>query len=143
MLGQSTGIDVADVFTKRRILLVSLNKGVVGSETAQLLGSLLVAGLWNGALRRAAIPQQARRPVWAYLDEFQDVLRMGGDVADALAQARGLGLGLVLAHQYLGQLPPALQAAVMGTVRSSITFQLDYEDARVLERRFAPHSDRG
>ena len=138
MLGQSTGIDVADVFTKRRILLASLNKGVVGSETAQLLGSLLVAGLWNGALRRAAIPQRARRPVWAYLDEFQDVLRMGGDVADALAQARGLGLGLVLAHQYLGQLPPALQAAVMGTVRSSITFQLDYEDARVLERRFAP-----
>lgn len=138
MLGQSTGIDVADVFTKRRILLGSLNKGVVGSETAQLLGSLVVASMWNAALRRAGIPKAARRPVWAYLDEFQDVLRMGGDVADALAQARGLGLGLVLAHQYLGQLPPALQAAVLGTVRSSITFQLDREDARTLERRFAP-----
>jgi hypothetical protein len=137
MLGQSTGLDVADVFTKRRILLVSLNKGLVGSETASLLGSLVVAQLWNATLRRTAIPAARRRPVWAYLDEFQDVLRMG-DVADALAQARGLGLGLVLAHQYLGQLPPAVLAAVTGTVRSSVTFQLDHEDARTLERRFAP-----
>jgi hypothetical protein len=138
MLGQSTGLDVGDVFTKRRILLVSLNKGVVGSETAQLLGSLLVANLWNAALKRAAVPQRARRPVWAYLDEFQDVLRMGGDVVDALAQARGMGLGLVLAHQYLKQLPPALQAAVIGTVRSSVVFQLDQEDAKALERRYLP-----
>lgn len=138
MLGQSAGIDVADVFTKRRILLAALNKGLIGSETAQLLGSLVVASLWNAALRRATIPRDARRPVWAYLDEFQDVLRMGGDVTDAFAQARGLGLGLIPANQYLGQLPPALQAAVLGTVRSSIVFQLDHEDARTLERRVAP-----
>lgn len=137
ILGQSTGLDVADVFTKRRILLVSLNKGLVGSETASLLGSLVVALLWNATLRRTAIPAARRRPVWAYLDEFQDVLRMG-DIAEALAQARGLGLGLILAHQYLAQLPPAVLAAVMGTARSSVTFQLDHEDARTLERRFAP-----
>ena len=138
MLGQSAGLDVGDVFTKRRILLVSLNKGVVGAETAALLGSLLVASLWNAALRRVAIPADARRPVWAYLDEFQDVLRVGGDIADALSQARALGLGLTLAHQYLGQLPPALQTAVIGTVRSSVTFQLDRDDAKALERRFLP-----
>jgi hypothetical protein len=138
MLGQSHGLDVSDVFTKRRILLVSLNKGVVGAETAALLGSLLVASLWNAALKRAAIPAAARRPVWAYLDEFQDVLRVGGDIADALSQARALGLGLTLAHQYLGQLPPALQTAVISTVRSSVTFQLDRDDAKTLERRFLP-----
>jgi hypothetical protein len=138
ILGQSTGLDVADVFTKRRILLVSLNKGLVGSETAQLLGSLLVAALRNATLRRASVPQAARRPAWAFLDEFQDVLRMGDDIADGLAQARGLGVGYVLANQYLGQLPRTMQAAVLGTVRSSIAFQLDHDDAAVLERRFSP-----
>jgi energy-coupling factor transporter ATP-binding protein EcfA2 len=137
MLGQSKGLDVADVFTKRRILLASLNKGIVGTETAQLVGALLVAGLRNAALRRAAIPREARRPAWAFLDEFQDVLRMGGDLADGLAQARGLGLIYVLANQYLGQLPPPTQAA-LGTVRSSVVFQLDHDDARALERRFSP-----
>lgn len=139
LLGQSTGIDISEVFTRRRILLVSLNKGAVGTETAKLLGSLLVAALLNAALHRAVVPPARRTPAWAYLDEFQDVLRMGGDVADALAQARSLGLGLVLAHQYLGQLPTTLQAAVLGTVRSSVVFQLDQEDARKLEHRFAPY----
>lgn len=138
MLGQSTGIDVGDVFTKRRILLVSLNKGVVGGEGASLLGSFVVAMLWQAALKRTGQSAQSRRPAWAYLDEFQDVLRLSDDVPDALSQARGLGLGFVLAHQYLGQLPPALQAAVFGTVRSWMIFQPDYDDAKALERRLAP-----
>jgi hypothetical protein len=138
MLGQSRGVDVGAVFTKRRVLLCPMNKGVIGSETARLLSSLIVAGVWNAALRRANIPREARRAVWFYIDEFQDVLRsVGGDIADAFAQARGLGLGFIPANQYLGQLSPAMQAA-MGTVRSMISFQLGPDDARSLERRFAP-----
>jgi hypothetical protein len=66
------------------------------------------------------------------------VLRIGGDIADALSQARALGLGLAVANQYVGQLPPALQTAVISTVRSSVTFQLDHDDAKSLERRFLP-----
>jgi len=138
ILGQSTGIDISHVFTKRRILLVSLNKGMVGAETAALFGSLLVASLLNATLKRAEVAPAMRYPVWAYLDEFQDVLRIGSDVADALSQARAFGLGLVLAHQFLGQLPPALQTAVISTVRSSVTFQLDRDDARVLAPRVSP-----
>lgn len=138
MLGQSDGIRLGDVFTKRRILLASLNKGVVGSETARLLGSLLMAGLWNETLKRAELPKEARRPVSGYVDEFQEVLRIGGDIADALAQARGLGLKLTLGNQYLGQLTPTMQAAVLGTARSSMVFQLDHDDAKTMEHRFAP-----
>ncbi len=138
MLGQSEGIAVADVFRKRRILLVPLSKGVLGTETAQLLGALLVASLWQATLSRARIPATQRRPAFIYLDEFQDVLRLPLDVADMLAQARGLGVGLTLAHQHLGQLPEAVKTAVLGTARTQISFQLDYDDARTLEKRFAP-----
>jgi hypothetical protein len=76
--------------------------------------------------------------VFLYVDEFQDVLKLPLDIADMLAQARGLGVGLVLAHQHLGQLPDAVKTAVLGTARTQLAFQLDYEDARALERRFTP-----
>ena len=140
ILGQSTGIDLSAVFHSRRVVLVPLSKGTVGTETAHLLGSLLMATLWHTTLARAAVPAAQRRPTWAYLDEFQDVLRLGSgsELADMLAQARGLGLGLILAHQYLDQLPKQVQAAVLGTARSQVVFQCEYDDARALEKRFAP-----
>jgi len=138
ILGQSTGLDLKEIFRSRRVLLVPLSKGTIGTETAQLLGSLLVASIWQTTLSRAAIAREKRRPIWLYLDEFQDTLRMAENVADMLAQARGLGLGLTMAHQYLDQLPRHIQAAVLGTARSHIVFQCEHDDARILERRFAP-----
>ncbi|UJH70451.1 type IV secretory system conjugative DNA transfer family protein [Ornithinimicrobium sp. INDO-MA30-4] len=94
--------DLSDVFTKRRVVLVSLSKGTMGPEAAQLLGSLVVGLLWQAALGRAAVPQSQRRPSYVFIDEVQEYLRLPGDLSDALAQARGLGVGFVLAHQHLG-----------------------------------------
>lgn len=138
-LGQSKGVDMSDVLDRRKILLVSLSKGVVGTETAQLLGSLVVAQLVNAVFARAALPAVQRQPAHIYLDEFQEVMRLATDIPDALAQARGFGVGFTLANQYIHQLPDAAKRAVFGTVRSAIVFALqDHDDAKALERRFAP-----
>jgi hypothetical protein len=138
MLGQSSGVRLDEVFTKRRIILVSLPKGVIGTETAALVGSLVMAGLWQATLARAAVAADRRHPVFVYLDEFQDFLRLPLDLADMLAQSRGLGVGLVLAHQYLGQLSDEVKTAILGTARTQVTFQVEYDDARVLAQRFGP-----
>jgi hypothetical protein len=138
MLGQSEGVRLDEVFTKRRIILVSLPAGVIGTETAALAGSLVMAGLWQSTLARVAVPAERRHPVFAYLDEFQGVMRLPVDLPDMLAQARGLGVGLVLAHQYLGQLTDTVRTAVLGTARTQIAFQVEYDDARTLAHRFAP-----
>lgn len=124
--------DVRDVFTKRRILLVNLAKGELGPETAALLGSLVVAQLWQATLGRSAIIPEKRHPVFIYVDEFQDYLRLPTDFADALAQARGLGVGFVLAHQYMHQLDTAMRSAVMNNVQSRIAFRLPNEDAKLI-----------
>jgi hypothetical protein len=140
MLGQSAGLDLGCLFRERKVILVPLAKGTIGSDAAQLLGSLLVAFLWQETLHRATVPEHKRGATFAYLDEFQEVVRFstGDDLADMLSQARGLGLGLVLAHQFLDQLPAHIQSAVLGTVRTQISFQLEYRDARKLADRFAP-----
>jgi len=51
-LGQSNGIDLSAALRQRKILLVSLSRGVIGAEAAYLIGSMLVAGLWQAALSR-------------------------------------------------------------------------------------------
>jgi len=117
------------VFTERKILLVPLRKGIIGAEAASLLGSLVVAELWQATLSRAAIEPERRHPVMVYIDEVQDYLHLPTDLGDALAQARGLGVGFTLAHQFLGQLSPAMRTGVLANARSRICFQLAHEDA--------------
>jgi hypothetical protein len=138
LLGQSQGFDLNTIFTERKILLVPLSRGTLGAETAQLVGSLLVASIWQLTLGRVRIAPEHRRPVWLYADEFQETVRLPIDLADMLAQARALGLGLTLAHQHLGQLPESLKTAVLSTTRTQLAFQLDYDDATTLSRSFAP-----
>lgn len=136
VLGQAQPrFDLTDVFTKKAVVLVRLPKGEIGSEAAQLLGSLLVAHLWRLAQARSAVPANRRHPVFFYLDEFQEFLRLPVDLSDALVQARGLGVGLVLAHQHLGQLDKTVKAAVLANAASRVAFRLDHEDAGVIAKR--------
>jgi type IV secretory pathway TraG/TraD family ATPase VirD4 len=138
LLGQSRGIALGEIFTRRRIVLVSLAKGKLGSDTAALLGSLIVSSFWQATLERITVAEDRRHPVMVYLDEFQDFLRLPLDLADMLAQARGLGVGLTLSHQYLGQLGDTVKTAVLGTARTQLVFQLQPEDARAVSARFLP-----
>ena len=124
--------DLREVFTKRRILLVNLSKGTLGPETAALLGSLLMTGLWQATLGRSQIPPERRHMVPIYVDEFQDYLRLPVDFADALAMARGLGVAFVLAHQFLHQLDPQVRSSVLANAQSRVVFRLPADDARIV-----------
>ena len=135
-LGQAApSFDLGEVFTQRRIVLVSLNKGVLGAESARLLGSLLVGQLWPLILARAAVEPSRRHVVSVFIDEVQDYLSLPGSLADALAQARSLGTAFHLAHQYRGQLPAALKAGIDANARNKIIFSLSAADAAELARQ--------
>ncbi len=124
--------DLRQVFTERKILLVNLARGQLGPETAALLGSLIMSQLWQAILGRSAVAPERRHPVFIYVDEFQEYLRLPVDFADALAQARGLGCGFLVANQYLHQLDTAMRSAVLANVQSRVVFRLPSEDARII-----------
>jgi hypothetical protein len=141
VLGQAhPEFELRDLFTKRRIVLVSLNKGLLGSEGARLLGSLIVSQLWPLVLSRAAVDPARRHVVSVFIDEVQDYLTLPTDLADALAQARGLGVGFTLAHQYRKQLPTGLLAGVDANARNKIVFGLNGDDAAAFAKQ-APGLD--
>lgn len=132
VLGQTDPkFDLADVFTKKKILLVSLNKGIIGAESARLLGSLLIGQLWPLILGRAKLPPQRRHLTSIYVDEVHDFIHgIPGDLADALAQSRSLGVAWHMAHQYRAQLTPTMWAAIDANARNKICFGLSASDAR-------------
>jgi len=70
--------------------------------------------------------------VSVYIDELQDYLSLPTDFSDALAQARGMGVGLTLAHQYRDQLPPNIRAGVDTNTRNKIVFGLNAGDAKAM-----------
>ncbi|GAA1250588.1 hypothetical protein GCM10009665_46600 [Kitasatospora nipponensis] len=121
------------------IALVRLPKGVLGEETARLLGSFAVAKTWQAATRRAGTREQDRRDAALYLDECHNFLTLPYPLEDMLAEARGYRLGLVLAHQHLAQLPHDLREGISANARSKIAFNSSPEDARDLERHMAPN----
>nr|WP_325239685.1 type IV secretory system conjugative DNA transfer family protein [uncultured Oscillibacter sp.] len=131
VLGQAhPKFSLMDLFTQRKIVLVPLNRGIVGGEAGKLLGSLIVGLTWTLALSRANLPPERRHLVSVYIDELQDYLSLPTDLSDALAQARGLGVGMTLAHQYRDQLPPEVRAGVDANCRNKIVFGLNSKDAK-------------
>lgn len=132
VLGQVTPrFQLRDVFTKRSIVLVSLNKGIIGGESARLLGSLPIGQLWPLILSRAAQPKERRHLVSVYVDEVHDFIHgIPGDLADALAQSRSLGVAWHMAHQYRAQLTTQMKGAIDANARNKICFGLSAPDAR-------------
>lgn len=132
VLGQSNPkFNLTDLFTSRKIVLVPLNKGLIGGESAKLLGSLIVGLTWTLALSRAGIPEEKRHLVSIYIDELQDYISsISSDFSDALAQARSLGIGICGAHQYREQLPPEIRAGVDANARNKICFGVNAADAK-------------
>jgi hypothetical protein len=129
--------NIQQVLTERKILLVPLRRGVIGPEAASLLGSILLAELWNATQARSAVPASQRHPVMVYVDEVQDYLHLGTDLGDALAQARGYKVAFTLAHQYIDQLGREMKAAVTANARSRVAFQLPHDDALTLAKGHA------
>jgi Helicase HerA, central domain len=130
-----SSIDLSEVMDERKIFIANLAKGSLGPGHAHLLGAMLVSGFSNAAARRGATRAHAadqRIPFFLHVDEFENFATDA--FGDILSEARKWKLGLVLAHQFLEQLPPKLRAAVLANVGTLVAFQLGGEDAEVIAR---------
>lgn len=135
IIGQSEpALSMSEVLRSGKVLLCSLASGLLGEEAASLLGALIVAELWHATTARAGQPAENRRPVMAYLDEWQHFVHLPTPMPSMLAEARGMKLGMTLAHQHLDQLDDEARNAVLANARSRVLFQLPASDARIMER---------
>ncbi|MGK5680183.1 type IV secretory system conjugative DNA transfer family protein [Actinoplanes sp. URMC 104] len=122
-------------------LLVRIPKGQLGEDTSKLLGSLILAQVWQAATARASVDPDRRRDATLIIDEAQNFLTLSSSLDTMLAEARKYRLSMVLAHQDLAQFPKDLLAAASANARNKIYFSVAPEDARILARHTMPELD--
>jgi hypothetical protein len=135
---QRSTIDIARCLDTGRLLLVRVPKGSLGEDTSRLLGSFVVARVWQAALARASQPEHARADAELYVDEVHNYLNLPTPLEEMLAEARGYRLSLCLAHQHLGQLPKEMHEALAANARTKLYFQLSAQDAQALGKEVEP-----
>jgi hypothetical protein len=81
-------------------------------------------------------PKTKIPPFYLYLDEFQNVAT--DSIKSILSEARKYKLGLILAHQYIEQIPKDIKDAIFGNVGSKAIFRINPEDAKFCENFLGP-----
>lgn len=120
-----------DVMDNKKILLVKLDRGRL-KGSADLLGSLILAKIQMTAFARTDQIEAERAPFYLYVDEFQNFAIES--FIETLAQSRKYKLPLILAHQQLGQLSPALRASVLTNCGLQAYFRISRADADILAK---------
>jgi hypothetical protein len=87
-------------------------------------------------MSRVDISEDKRRDFYLYVDEFQNFTT--SSFASILSEARKYRLNLILANQYITQMPELVRDAVFGNVGTLITFRVGPQDAKYLEEEFEP-----
>jgi type IV secretory pathway TraG/TraD family ATPase VirD4 len=127
-------INIRRIMDESKILLVNLAKGQIGEDASSLLGGLLVTTIGLAAFSRQEIDAAARRPFYCYLDEFQNFTTLS--MANMFSELRKYRVGMIVVHQYLFQLDPAVQNAVLGNTGTLISFRLGPKDASFIGLEF-------
>ena len=137
IVGQvKSSIDMREVMDSSKILIVNLSKGKVGEDTSSLLGAMMITKLQLAAMSRVDIPEHERKDFYLYVDEFQNFATEA--FANILSEARKYRLDLILANQYITQMPEIVSDAVFGNVGTMISFRVGAVDAEFLEKEFEP-----
>jgi hypothetical protein len=127
-------INVRRIMDEGKILLVNLAKGQIGEDASSLLGGLLVTTIGLAAFSRQETDAGSRRPFYCYLDEFQNFTTLS--MANMFSELRKYRVGMIVVHQYLYQLDPAVQYAVLGNTGTLISFRLGPKDANFIGLEF-------
>jgi hypothetical protein len=136
---EKSTFDFREIIDEGKVLLVNLSKGQIGEDNANLLGAMLTTKLYLAAMSRAdkSKAEINKLPAfYLYIDEFQNLANES--FANILAEARKYKLSLILAHQYMEQMPDTIRAAVFGNIGTMIAFQVGAIDAEILEQQFLP-----
>ncbi|HEL2262721.1 TPA: type IV secretion system DNA-binding domain-containing protein [Streptococcus suis] len=136
MLGQAQPkFSLSELFQGRKIVLVPLNKAVIGSESAKLIGSLVTSILWMLILRQSSVEPSKRQSAFIYVDETPSFLGIpNANLDEALSQSRQFNVGWAIGFQHLAQMSSNLKAGIESNTANKIVFGLNLNEAKEMAK---------
>jgi hypothetical protein len=130
-----SSIKLDDVMNQGKILIANMSQGRLGEDNAALLGAMLITKFQLAAMHRVSMPEASRRDFYLYVDEFQNFAT--GSFIKIMSEARKYRLDIMLANQYMAQIPPEVIQAILGNAGTVTTFAVGASDADILFKEFA------
>ena len=130
-----SSFSIEDIMDQGKILLVNLSQGRLGEDNATLLGAMLITKIQLAAMSRVNTPEEERRDFYLYVDEFQNFATESFN--KILSEARKYRLSLILANQYIAQIPEDVRKAIFGNCGTMISFVLGSEDAKIFSDEYS------
>jgi hypothetical protein len=138
MVVQQKSLDFEQILDSKKIVLMKLSQGLIGTENSYLLGTFLVSKIQQAAMARQAKQKADRSNFYLYIDEFQNFITPS--MSAILSGARKYHLGLILVHQDMQQLnkyDTELASSVVANAGTRICFRLGDTDAKRFENGFS------
>ncbi len=123
-------LDLFGEMNAGKVILINTAKDLLKEQGTEIFGRFFIALIAQAAQERATLPEHNRMPTFVYIDEAADYFDR--NIGIILAQARKYNVGMVLAHQYLGQLDPRLQEAFSANTSIKFAGGVSAKDARSL-----------
>lgn len=128
-------IQIDEIMNEGKILICNMSQGKLGEDNAALLGAMLITKIQLAAMRRVDVKEETRRDFFLYVDEFQNFAT--NSFIKILSEARKYRLDLMLANQYMAQIPEEVQKAILGNTGTMISFSVGASDASILHKELA------
>jgi hypothetical protein len=123
-------LDLFSEMNAGKVILINTAKDLLKENGTEIFGRFFIAMIAQAAQERAVLPASERLPTFVYIDEASDYFDR--NVGVILSQARKYNVGMVLAHQFLGQLEPKLHEAIAANTAIKFAGGVSAKDARAL-----------
>lgn len=136
-------INFDDIVNNRKILICNLAEGKIGEDTAQLLGTAIIAKVHLAMTRRARMEASYRKPFYLFVDEFQTFAT--SSFTRLLSGGRKYGLRVTVAEQSTAQQDDRnIINVILANVGTVVCFRTASPlDENLMMPQFAPLVDIG
>ncbi|MFN3889605.1 MAG: type IV secretory system conjugative DNA transfer family protein [Beijerinckiaceae bacterium] len=123
-------LDLFAEMNSGKVILINTAKDLLKENGTEIFGRFFIAMITQAAQERAVLSTSKRLPTFVYVDEAHDYFDRNTGVI--LSQARKYNVGMILAHQYLGQMEPKLHEAIAANTSIKFAGGVSAKDARAL-----------